>query len=75
MSMVAAAFVMIAQSAAPAISDAPVVRQSVTASARVMRPAIIRVRNERGEARIDADAAIKPQRRRDAVGTIWIEFN
>jgi len=71
----AAALVMIAQSAVPAVSEAPRVAQSVTASARVMRPAIIRVWRNRGDARIEASSYTRPQRRRDAVGTVWIEFN
>jgi len=75
MSLIAAAFVTIAQSGVPAVSDAPRVVQSATASARIIRPATIRVRQKRGEVQIDAKSDHRPQRRRDAIGTVWIEFN
>ncbi|MEL7217313.1 MAG: hypothetical protein AAGK01_02670 [Pseudomonadota bacterium] len=71
----AAAIILIAQSAAPTASDKPLVREYVTASATVVRPAIIRVRRDGEQSRIDATSPIKPQRSRDRAGTVWIEFN
>lgn len=76
----AAAFVLIAQSAAPAIAEAPRARQTsgpiyVTASARVLRPVSVRIRRTRTGAVVESAHDIVVQRRRDAAGTVWIEFN
>ncbi|WP_298471534.1 hypothetical protein [uncultured Erythrobacter sp.] len=76
----AAAFVMIAQSAAPAIADAPRGRRTagpiyVTASARVIRPVEVRLRMTRDGAKVESNSDIPVQRRRDKAGTVWIEFN
>lgn len=76
----AAAFLMIAQSASPAVADAPASRQapvatSATASARILRPAVISFEiNEDAETLEDArNQAV--QRGRDQAGTLWIEFS
>ena len=75
-----AAFLLIAQSAAPAIVDAPRSQPvagpvTATASARVIRPAVVRVRQERGAVRVENESELRPQRSRDTLGTVWIEFN
>ena len=71
---------MIAQSTAPAMAEAPVARSGpvaeiVTASAQVLRPARIVLSNS-GEVELKgAEQMPKPQRDRDAAGTVWIEFS
>ncbi len=71
----AAAFVMIAQSTLPVLGNLPPAQQSVTASARIVRPIVVRVYQQQGKSRIEAEADAKPQRSQDAAGTIWLEFN
>lgn len=78
----AAAFFLIAQSAVPATADSAVsapaapVAESVTASVRVLRPARIHFDRSSGEASIaSAPDGPAPQRGRDDVGTVWIEFS
>ncbi len=79
----AAAFVMIAQAAAPTAASsgsvatpAPssVVAETVTARARVLRPARITFDKETAEVSVTARSA-EAQRGRDGAGTIWIEFS
>ncbi len=75
-----AAVLLVGQSAAPAIADAPRAQPvagplAVTASARVIRPAVVRVRQERGVIRVEDESELRPQRSRDTRGTVWIEFN
>ncbi|MDJ0642833.1 MAG: hypothetical protein QNJ15_08445 [Erythrobacter sp.] len=75
-----AAFMLVAQSAAPAIAEAPRGRPlagpiSVTARAQVIRPASVRVRATRNGARVESSSDIPVQRWRDRAGTVWIEFD
>jgi len=68
---------LIAQSAAPAIAEASPGRNSiavsVTATVRVLKPAIVRADGTLGS---ETDAtSVAPQRDRDSSGTYWIEFS
>jgi len=48
---------------------------TATASARIIRPVSVRVRQSGETVEIDAKAAQKPQTERDRSGTLWIEFS
>ena len=82
---VAAALVLIAQSASPVVADTPAsstgsqgrrqVVAQVTASARVLRPAQISFDTENGVQISDAARNHSVQRKRDAAGTFWLEFS
>ncbi len=76
-----AALLMIAQSAAPALTATPVaqprapVAVQVSASARVLRPARIGFTQEAGVVLADEERNSTVQRSRDAAGTYWVEFS
>lgn len=53
----------------------PVATASATASARIIRPASLRVRRAGDTVEIEAETAEKPQTARDGEGTLWIEFS
>ena len=76
----AAALVLIAQSAAPNAADAPAARTTpvattATASARVLRPARISVREQAEVTSAGEGGTANVQQARDAAGTLWIEFS
>lgn len=76
----AAALLMIAQSATPMVADATSTRQgpiaaSVRASVRVLRPARINSLLEMAEERDGATEDHAVQFERDSAGTVWIEFS
>ncbi|QUL36871.1 hypothetical protein [Erythrobacter sp. JK5] len=75
-----AALLMIVQSAAPVAADAQTTRRpvpgvTVSASARILQPAIVRYRPRDAVQQVSAESAVPPQRSRDAAGTVWFEFN
>ncbi|MEM6909552.1 MAG: hypothetical protein AAF494_12820 [Pseudomonadota bacterium] len=72
MSMVAALLV-IAQGGAAAPSMP--VALPVTVSARILKPAMIRVVDNEAREVARPDQSLAPQRRRDPAGTVWIEFS
>ncbi|MEM6267480.1 MAG: hypothetical protein AAF707_08135 [Pseudomonadota bacterium] len=69
----AAALLVIAQGGAAAPS-APVALP-VTVSARILKPAVIRVVDNKAREVARPDQRLAPQRRRDPAGTLWIEFS
>ncbi|MEM7701710.1 MAG: hypothetical protein AAF251_07205 [Pseudomonadota bacterium] len=48
---------------------------SATASARVLRPVSVRVKNTDKSVEIETEAANALQTQRDTKGTLWIEFS
>lgn len=76
----AAALLLLAQSATPMAADAPVSRASpvaeqVRASVTVLRPARVSISRD-GAVEVDSTADPRTvQRRRDAAGTVWVEFS
>ena len=73
---IAAALLVIAQTAAPNAVPAPApVAQRATASVAVLRPAQVRIASD-GNLHVEvSDRAERPERRRDDAGTIWVEFS
>ena len=76
----AASLLLIAQSAAPAVGDAPKpsgspVAVQASATVTIRRAAVIRV-SDNGDTSVEAVAsANEVQRSRDEAGTVWIEFS
>lgn len=76
----AAALVLIAQSASPAAAEAPVagampVAERARATVRILRPAQVRVARD-GAVEVEGDHDPRTvQRSRDAAGTLWVEFS
>ena len=68
---------LIAQSAIPAIAEAPrqnnPVAVAVSASVEVLRPAVVRANGTVEMAQ--ESLTVAPQRERDSLGTVWIEFS
>lgn len=58
----------------PAPADRAAVA-TVTASARILRPASVRVRRQGNAIEIEASNAHGAQSTRDVAGTLWIEFS
>jgi hypothetical protein len=76
-----AAMLIFAQSAAPQVAEAPIVKSrpaiaQARASVRIIRPASINVASFNSDIKEPSDpSAREMQRSRDAAGTPWIEFS
>lgn len=71
------AFAILAQIAAPAGSETEQSRATATAtaSARVLKPAAVRVNRDTGAVVVQGNNAAPAQKAKDALGTVWIEFS
>lgn len=75
-----ASLLLIAQAAAPIAVEMPAplfapVATRATATVTIRRPAVIRL-EKNGNMSVESDASeVEVQHRRDAAGTVWIEFS